>query len=96
MTEQTYFLKDMLPARPMRPKSVSISRNERSVLDLIRRKGGISRADAARELELDWEAIVTAAAGMGWRRMQGLPARVAELSRLRASTPDRLTAGAVN
>ena len=57
MTERCYFLKDTLPARPRRPQSLSISKNERLVLDLIRRKAAISRADVARELELTPNSI---------------------------------------
>src|SRR5689334_2806344 len=52
MNPRPYFLRDIVPARPKRASVFSVSKNERRVLDLIRRNGAISRADIARETEL--------------------------------------------
>jgi predicted NBD/HSP70 family sugar kinase len=52
MTRPAYFLRDIVPVRPKRPPAFSVSKNERFVLDLIRRNGAISRADIARQAEL--------------------------------------------
>lgn len=57
MIDRPHFIKQNSPARPKRSHEFSVSRNERLVLDLIRRNEAISRADVAREAELTPHSI---------------------------------------